>query len=122
VSSEGQRLGDRIEAIHRDVNGTLGAPRITAELRFVHGWHVGRKRVARLMRERGLGGVSRRPRTPRPTTRDRRQQQPADHVGRVFSGYEIDRLWMAEISYVPTWQGWRDLAVVLDAASRAVVG
>lgn len=119
---EDQRLADRIEQIHKDSGGTFGVPRITAELRFTHGWRVSRKRVARLMRERGLAGASRRPRTPRTTTRDRRQQAPPDRVGRVFTGYAIDRLWMADISYVPTWQGWLYLAVVVDAASRAVVG
>lgn len=120
--AEDARLADRIEQIHQDSNHTFGAPRITAELRFTHGWRVGRKRVARLMRARGLAGASRRPRTPRTTTRDRRQQAPPDLVGRFFAGYDIDRLWMADLSYVPTRQGWLYLAVVLDAASRTVVG
>lgn len=115
-------LADRIEQIHQDSNHTFGTPRITAELRFTHGWRVGRKRVARLMRARGLAGASRRPRTPRTTTRDRRQQAPPDLVGRFFAGYDVDRLWMADLSYVPTRQGWLYLAVVLDAASRTVVG
>jgi putative transposase len=115
-----EELTRKIRGIHARSRGTYGVPRIHAEL-VAEGVHVGRKRVARLMREAGLEGVSRRKRIT--TTRRDRDGRPApDLVDRVFQAEAPDRLWVADITYVPTWAGFLYLAIVLDAFSRRVVG
>lgn len=109
-----------ISTIHKRSRGTYGAPRVHAEL-AEDGVQVGRKRVARLMRELGLEGVSRRRRTK--TTRRREDARPApDLVERDFEVQAPDALWVADITYVPTWAGFLYLAVVVDAFSRRIVG
>ncbi len=113
-------LTETIEAIHARSRGTYGSPRIHAEL-AARGVRVGRKRVARLMREAGLEGVSRR--KGKVTTRRDREARPApDLVDRDFSVTGPDQLWVADITYVPTWAGFLHLAVVVDAWSRRIVG
>jgi len=114
-------LRERIEAIHEDSRGIYGAPRIHAELRLKHGVHVGRKRVARLMREVGISGVSRR-RTKRTTTTTKQAPAAPDLVRRDFSASRPDELWLADITYVPTWEGFLFLAGVMDMYSRRCVG
>ena len=113
-------LMERISAIHERSRGTYGAPRIHAELR-AEGIHVGRKRVGRLMHRLGIEGVSRRKKF-RTTRRDRNAAPAPDLVQRAFTVDEPDRLWVADITYVPTWSGFLYLAVVIDACSRRVVG
>jgi putative transposase len=113
-------LLERIRRIHTVSQGTYGAPRVHAEL-AAEETHVGRKRVARLMRSAGLAGVSRRRSTC--TTRRAERVRPApDLVERDFSADGPDRLWVADITYIPTWAGFLYLAVVLDVFSRRVVG
>ena len=112
-------LIEEIRAAHGSSNGTYGAPRIHAEL-TASGIRVGRKRVARLMREAGLAGVSRRKGVVT-TVRDDGRQAP-DLVDRAFTAERPDQLWVADITYIPTWAGFLYLAVVLDAFSRRVVG
>jgi putative transposase len=110
----------KIHTIHIESRGTYGAPRVHAEL-AAQGLRVGRKRVARLMRAARVQGVSRR----KPiftTVRDRAAQPASDLVQRHFQADGPDRLWVADITYVPTWAGFLYLAVVLDAWSRRVVG
>lgn len=114
-------LIERIRAIHTRSRGTYGVPRVHAELLLDHGLHVGRKRVARLMRAAGLEGVHRR-RTFRTTRRDRDAAPAPDLVQRQFAPAGPDRLWVADITYLPTWSGFLFLAVVIDAWSRRVVG
>ena len=110
----------RIKAIHAASRRTYGAPRIHAEL-AAEGICVGRKRIARLMRAAGLAGVSRRKGVR--TTQRRQGARPApDLVERDFAAEAPDRLWVADITYIPTWAGFLYLAVVLDAFSRRVVG
>ena len=82
---------------------------------------MGRKRVARLMRAAGLAGVSRRA-WARTTVRDKRARPAPDLVERNFTANGPDRLWVADITYIPTWAGFLYLAVVVDAWSRRVVG
>jgi len=113
-------LIERIRQIHADSRETYGAPRVQAELAS-EAVHVGRKRVARLMRNAGLRGVSRR-RGTRTTIRRERVRPAPDLVDRDFSADAPDKLWVADITYVPTWAGFIYLAVVLDAWSRRVVG
>jgi len=112
-------LTARVEGVHRASRGTYGAPRIHAEL-TAEGLPIGRKRIARLMRAAGLQGVSRR--TVRTTVRDETARPAPDLVDRQFTAVEPDRLWVADITYVPTWAGFLYLAVVLDAWSRRVIG
>jgi putative transposase len=82
---------------------------------------VGRKRIARLMRNAGLQGVSRR-KWCRTTQRDERNRPAPDLVEREFRADGPDRLWVADITYIPTWAGFLYLAVVLDVWSRRIVG
>jgi putative transposase len=114
------RLTARIKAIHEASKETYGAPRIHAEL-IDEGIQVGRKRVERLMKAKGIVGVSRR-KGARTTFRDDRVRPACDLVDRNFYADAPDVLWVADITYVPTWAGFLYLAVVLDAFSRRVVG
>ncbi len=111
---------ERIEAIHARSDGTYGVPRIHPELRD-EGIRVGRKRVARLMRSKNLVGVHRRKGTW--TTRRNPKDRPApDLVHRQFEADGPNRLWVADITYIPTWSGFLYLAMVLDAFSRRIIG
>lgn len=113
-------LRKRIEAIHQRSRGTYGRPRVHAELRE-NGVRVGCKRVSRLMRQAGLQGASRR-KGYRTTVRDRNARPAPDLVERNFSVDRPDQLWVADITYIPTWAGFLFLAVVLDVFSRRIVG
>jgi putative transposase len=108
-----------IQVAHAGSRGTYGVPRIHAEL-AAKGTYIGRKRVARLMTQAGLAGVSRR-RFVTTTVKDGGRQAP-DLVERNFTAEAPDRLWVADITYIPTWAGFLYLAVVLDAYSRRIVG
>ena len=119
AESDEQLLG-RIRSIHEQSRGTYGAPRVHAEL-AASGTRVSRKRVARLMREAGLQGASRR-RWALTTVRDKKARPAQDLVERNFTAEDRDRLWVADITYIPTWAGFLYLAVVLDVWSRRVVG
>ena len=113
-------LTARIAAAHARSRRTYGAPRIHAELRAA-GVRCARKRVARLMQTAGLVGCHRRRRTR--TTGAEPTHVPAPNlVARNFSAPAIDRLWLGDITYVATREGWLYLAVLLDAHSRRVVG
>ena len=113
-------LSAQITVIHQCSRATYGAPRIHEEL-LAAGLHVGRKRVARLMKATGLCGVSRR-RWVTTTVRDTSAHPAPDLVERNFSASGPNRLWVADISYIPTWSGFLYLAVVLDVFSRRIVG
>ena len=114
-------LLERIKAIHAASNGTYGAPRVHAELRLEHGIAVGRKRVERLMARAGLQGIP-VPRKARTTVRVEGVRLAPDLVERDFNAPEPNRLWCADITYLPTWEGWLYLASVLDCFSRLIVG
>jgi len=113
-------LSARIATIHERSRGTYGAPRIYAELKD-EGVRIGRKRVARLLRAAGLRGVSRR-QWITTTVRDRSARPAPDLVERNFVAAAPNCLWVADITYIPTWAGFLYLAVVLDAFSRKIVG
>ena len=115
-----QRLKRRITEIHASNRGVYGRPRIHAELKE-EGERVGGKRVARLMREAGIRGASRR-KWVVTTKRDRDARPAPDLVERDFAAPGPDRLWVADITYIPTAAGFLYLAVVVDAWSRKVVG
>ncbi len=115
-----EALERRVVEIHAGSRGTYGVPRIHAEL-AADGVRVGRKRVWRLMRRAGIEGISRRLRAWT-TQRDRDARPAPDLVDRNFAAPGRDELWVADITYVPTWAGFVYLAVVVDAWSRRVVG
>jgi putative transposase len=120
-------LGDEVLSaiigrIHTDSRRTYGAPRVHAELRLAKGISVGRKRVARLMRQAGLAGVSRRRRW-RSSSAARETAPAADLVLRDFRATAPGTLWVADITYVPTGEGFLYLAVVLaSSAARSRAG
>jgi len=113
-------LTTRIRLFHVRSKGAYGAPNIHEDLRD-EGIRVGSKRVARLMRADGLRGVCRR-KWIVTTTRDAEATPAADLVQRQFVADAPNRLWVADITYIPTWAGFLFLAVVLDAFSRKIVG
>ena len=113
-------LRDRITDIHAQSRGTYGAPRIHAEL-LAEGTRVGRKRVARLMRQARIQGVHRRRRVT--TTRANPAEKAApDLVRREFTADGPDRIWVSDITYIPTAEGFLYLAAIIDVWSRRVVG
>jgi len=122
-----RQLGDAqlarlIVTIHDGSLQTYGAPRIQLELADEHDVHVGRKRVARLMRQLGIEGVSRRGKRPKTTVPDPQAPPAPDLVERRFEADAPDCLWLADITYVPTLEGWLFLGVVMDMYSRKIVG
>jgi putative transposase len=114
-------LEEQIRLIHRESRETYGAPRIHAELRLGHGINCSRKRVARIMRKCGLQGVHRRKRR-RTTIRSVDGAPAPDLVSRNFAAAKPNQLWVADITYVPTWQGFLYVSAVVDVFSRLVVG
>ncbi len=119
-------LTEQIREIQRQVRQRYGSPRVRMELKAL-GFPCGKHRVARLMRHAGLRAKS----APafRVTTQSAHRQPIAPNVlARQFSREtnpqlaEADRVWAADLTYVPTREGWLYLAVVLDLASRRVVG
>src|SRR3954447_24143234 len=116
-----RRVSERIGAIFEASRRTYGSPRVHAELR-AEGVRVGRKRVARLMREGGLAVARRRRRVPRTT--DSRHDHPVapNLLDRNFAAGRPDAVWLADISYIPTGEGWLYLAAIKDLATREIVG
>jgi putative transposase len=118
---EDHDLTNTIIEVHRQSRGTYGAPRVHAELRLGAGIRIGRKRVARLMRNAGIEGVYRRRR--RGCTRRDPEAVPSDDlVNRRFTVDEPNKLWVSDITEHPTDTGKVYLGVVLDAYSRRVIG
>lgn len=117
---EDTALRERIRHFYTASKGRYGAPKIHADL-TEDGERVGCKRVARLMRQDGLVDVTRR-RWMVTTRVDCNARAAPDRVERDFTAERPDQLWVADISYVPTWAGFLYLAVVLDVFSRRIVG
>jgi putative transposase len=115
-----EELAAQIASAHERSRRTYGAPRIHATLR-AQGVRCARKRVARLMRAAGLAGCQRRRRV-RTTVADPAHAPAPNLVARDFAAPALDRLWLGDITYVATREGWLYLAVLLDAHSRRVVG
>ncbi|MBA3614597.1 MAG: IS3 family transposase [Rubrobacteraceae bacterium] len=119
-SLEDSALTERIREIHERSRRTYGYPRVHAEMKAL-GVECGRRRVARLMREAGLSGCMRGKRRST-TRRDESATAAPDLVDRRFLSASPDRLWLADITYLPTRQGFLYLSFILDACSRKVVG
>jgi putative transposase len=114
-------LTEKIRKIHAASRGVYGAPRIHAELRLEHGLGVGRKRVARLMKAAGIAGVRPQKRW-RTTIRIPGITPATDLVERQFRPDRPNVLWVADITYLRTGEGWLYLAAVQDTYSRLIVG
>jgi putative transposase len=114
-------LLEQIKQIHAENRGVYGWRRVHAELRIAHGVRVSGKRVRRLMRHAGISGLVRRKRA-RTTLRVPGVRVADDLVERRFRPEAPNVLWVADITYLRTWEGWVYLAAVQDAYSRAIVG
>jgi putative transposase len=110
----------QIRTAYDENRQVYGRPRIHAELKD-NGERVGEKRVGRLMKAEGIEGVSRR-KGPKTTIRGKEARPWADLVERDFQADGPDQLWVADITYIPTWAGFLYLAIVLDVWSRRIVG
>jgi putative transposase len=114
------QLKVEIKRVYKANFEVYGAEKIWRQLAR-EGIQTGRDRVARLMRELGIRGVVRgKPR--RTTTPAEPEQRPADLVNRAFTAPAPNRLWVADLTYVPTWAGFCYTAFIIDAYSRAIVG
>ena len=122
---EDARLRVHVRAQHAASDGTYGAPRIATALTAA-GLPCGRHRAARLLRLEGLAGVATRrfrvPTTVAEATHPHASNTLARHFAVGTTPAALDRRWAADVTYVSTWAGWLYLAVVLDVASRRVVG
>ena len=117
---EDRRLVVEIKAIHEQKRGAYGSPRIHVELKAKQ-MHHGKKRVARLMRDNGLR--ARRHKKFKATTDSRHGLPVAPNLLlRNFKADMPDRKWLADITYVPTREGWLYLAAILDLYSKLIVG
>jgi len=114
-------LTEQIRTIHHSSRGTYGAPRVHAEL-HAGGQQVARKRVARLMQAADLRGCSRRRQRVCTTVTDPTATAAPNLVARTFEASRPNALWVGDITYIPTGEGWLYLATLLDAYSRRIVG
>jgi len=114
-------LLEDIRRIHGDSSGTYGAPRVHAALRR-RGCRIGRSRIERLMRQAGLRGLAALPRRTRTT--DSRHTYPIapNRLGRNFVADRPGQVWLADLTYIPTGEGWLYLAAVLDLHTRKIIG
>ena len=116
-----EELTRLIREIHKDNRGVYGSPRIHAELRLANGVRVARKRVERLMRQANISGLTLR-KKGRTTIKVPGVRVCEDLVDRNFLASAPNHLWVADITYLRTWEGWLYLAAVQDAYSRRIVG
>jgi putative transposase len=117
-----RELAERIRQIYVDTEEIYGAPRIYSELKLADGVRVGKKRVARLMRQLGIRGADGRRGGPRTTVRDPKRASAPDLVDRDFARAEPNRLWVCDLKYIQTGQGFLFLAAVQDVFSRRIIG
>jgi len=118
-SRQDAALSEKISEIHERSRKTYGSPRVHAELRAL-GTRCSRKRVERLMRQAELEGCMRGRR--KGTTRRGKRAPAEDLLKRDFVATEVDKVWVADITYVATGEGFLYLAIILDVYSRRIVG
>jgi putative transposase len=118
---EDARLKERIRAVYQEHFAVYGAEKVWRQLGR-EGVTVGRDRVARLMRELGLAGATRAKATRTTAPTKKAQPLPPDLVRRDFTAAAPNRLWVTDLTYVPTWAGFAYTAFVTDAFSRRIVG
>jgi len=116
-----RQLLDDIRRIHIASSGTYGSPRVHAVLRR-NGQHVGRSRIETLMRHAGIFGLAASPRRTRTT--DSRHGYPIapNLLARNFTARAPNQIWLADLTYIPTEEGWLYLAAILDGYTRKIVG
>jgi len=115
-----ERIEAKVAWFHGDSDEVSGAPRILADLRE-DGETISRKTVAKTMRKLGLRGICPK-RWKTTTVTDSNDAYPADAVNRVWDTGVINAVWIGDITYLRTWEGWLYLATVIDACSRRVIG
>lgn len=115
------RLLCEIREAHAQSRGTYGSPRIHAYLR-AHGRRVGKSRIERLMHAHGLSGAVNRKRRPRTTDSDHGLPIAPNLLQRDFSAPAPNTVWVADITYVLTGEGWLYLAAIMDLCTRKIVG
>ena len=111
----------KIQTIWENTRQTYGYPRVYAELR-AEGWHISRKRVARLMQELALKVKKPKPFKPKTTVSDPKHAIATNHLARDFEAQKPNQKWLVDITYVATKEGWLYVAGVLDLYSRKIVG
>ena len=113
-------LKQEISRVHRENFGVYGSEKIWRQL-MREGWIVGRDRIARLMHALDLRGAVRR-RTTRTTISKPEFNHPGDLVNRAFTAAAPNQLWVTDITYVSTWEGFAYTTFVIDVFSRRIVG
>ena len=118
-SSETAQLDVAIRAVFAANQGRYGSPRVYRELRDQE-YRTSRKRVAERMKVLGL--VARRPKRFRRTTQADGSPVAPNLLGRQFSGHGRNEVWVGDVTYIWTWEGWEYLAILVDLGTRAIVG
>jgi putative transposase len=116
---EDEQLVEQIRHFWGESDGVYGSPRVFIDLRE-DGVRCGLNRVARLMRENGISAIAKR-RRPGGSYAPH-QPDSANILDREFDHDELDTAWVTDITYIRTWEGWLYLAVVMDLASRRIIG
>ena len=114
------KLKQKITEIYRNSRKTYGSPRIHQKL-VREGYHIGKKRVERLMQELNIQAVAKR---KYKATTDSRHTQPVaeNHLNRKFTPDKPNQAWVADITYIYTTEGWLYLATIMDLYSRKIIG
>ena len=117
---ENNKLLERIKAIHADTDEIYGSPRITDTLRD-EGYTASRPRVARLMKKHHIRAKTRR-KFKVTTNSDHKYPLSPDLLHQDFSADRLEQIWVSDITYIPTMQGWLYLTVIMDLYNRSIVG
>jgi putative transposase len=115
-----QELAEQIKVIHKNSRKTYGSPRVTKALRK-KGTRCGKKRIARLMKQNGIQGVQKAGFRPR-TTDSRHDDPVSPNLLENLSVEQINQVWVSDITYIPTLEGWMYLAAFMDLKSRKIKG
>jgi putative transposase len=110
-----------IQLIHAESSGTYGSLRVHAVLRG-HGRRIERSRISRLMRHTGIRGLAALPRRTRATGGRRGPPITPNKLARNFSAVRSNQIWLADLTHIPTGEGWLYLAAILDMHTRKLVG
>jgi len=114
-------LVEDIRRVHRDTSGRYGSPRVHVELK-AQGRGASRGRIERLMRRHGIRAIMARPHRVRTTDSYHDHPIAPNLLERNFTAPAPNRIWLADITYIETDQGWLYLAAVMDLFSRRIVG
>jgi putative transposase len=117
---ENQKLMEQIRQVHKKSKGTYGSPRITEELKINY-VHVSRRRVARLMKKANIRSITKKRFV---VTTDPKHSYPVapNLLNREFSVDRLGKVWVSDLTYIRTLEGWLYLTVIIDLADRRVIG